>query len=187
MKRIVLASGNKGKLKEFREILNNCEILSPVDLGLDFDVEENGTTFFDNALIKAKALYELCGLPTLADDSGLCVDALNGEPGIFSARYGGENESGMDKLLRVLDGEKNRKAHFHCCVVYYDGNNVVSADGEVWGSITTEKHGSGGFGYDPVFLSDELGITFGEASAEAKNAISHRARAVAALKQKLDF
>ncbi|MCH5165485.1 MAG: RdgB/HAM1 family non-canonical purine NTP pyrophosphatase [Clostridiales bacterium] len=181
-KQIVLATGNKGKLNEFRAILKDYEILTPRELNVDFDVEETGETFYDNALIKARALYEICKLPTLADDSGLCVDALGGAPGVFSARYsGGNDKDNIDKLLNELSTAKGRKAHFSCCIVYYDGASVVSATGETHGIITREVIGNGGFGYDPVFLSDDLGKTFGEASEDEKNKISHRARALAQL------
>ncbi len=182
-KKIVLASGNKGKLAEFREILNAYDILTPRDLNIDFDVEETGETFFDNALIKAKALFELCGKPTLADDSGLCVNALGGRPGVFSARYsGGGDKQNNEKLLSELDGKADRTAYFESCIVFYDGDEVLSATGRVYGKIANSPIGNNGFGYDPLFIPDELdGRTFGQASAEEKNAISHRGRALVAL------
>lgn len=186
MKDIVLASGNKGKIAEFRAILKGYNILTPRDVGVVLDVEETGETFFDNALIKAKALYELCGKPAVADDSGLCVDALNGAPGVFSARYsGGGDDMNNKKLLDELSGVSDRSAHFTSCVVYYDGKNVISATGDTFGKIGYETKGEGGFGYDPLFISDDLGKTFGEATEEEKNAVSHRARAIAGLFEKL--
>ncbi|MBD5132188.1 MAG: RdgB/HAM1 family non-canonical purine NTP pyrophosphatase [Clostridiales bacterium] len=186
MNKIVLASGNKGKLAEFRAILTEYEVLSPKDLGIDFDVEETGSTFYENAYIKAKALYEICGLPTVADDSGLCVDALGGAPGVFSARYsGGGDEENINKLLSALDGKTDRRAHFASSIVYYDGKNVVNGFGTTEGYITAAREGSGGFGYDPVFFSDDLSKTFGVASEAEKNGVSHRGRALADLVNKL--
>lgn len=186
MNKLVLASGNAGKLAEFRAILQGYEILSPKDLELDFDVEETGNTFYANALIKAKALYELCNLPALADDSGLCVKALNGAPGVYSARYsGGTDADNNAKLLDVMKNIAERSAYFESCIVYYDGKNIVDATGRTHGVITDTPNGNGGFGYDPLFFSDDLGKTFGEASEEEKNGVSHRARALAALFDKL--
>ncbi len=182
-KQIVLASGNKGKLAEFREILKGYDIVTPRELNIDFDVEETGETFFDNALIKAKALFALCGKPTLADDSGLCVNALDGRPGVFSARYSGKGDkANNDKLLAELADKTDRSAYFESCIVYYDGNEVLSATGRVYGKIANSPIGDNGFGYDPLFIPDELdGRTFGQAGAEQKNAISHRGRALSAL------
>lgn len=181
----MLASGNVGKIAEFRKILG-CTVLTPKELGVDFDAEETGATFYDNALIKARALYELCGKPTVADDSGLCVDALGGAPGVFSARYSGQGDKANNKkLLQALDGKSDRRAHFTCCIVYYDGKNIIEATGNTYGRIAFEESGAGGFGYDPLFISDDLGKTFGEASEEEKNGVSHRARALAELKNKL--
>ena len=186
MKEIVLASNNSGKLAEIRAILSDYRVVSPRDMNIDFDVEETGQTFYDNALIKARALYEISGKPSIADDSGLCVDALDGAPGVFSARYsGGGDSDNIDKLLAELNGVKNRSAHFECCMVYYDGKDIISATGKAYGYITQERSGGGGFGYDPVFFSDDLGKTFGQASDKEKNAVSHRARALQALKDSL--
>ncbi len=182
MKEIVLASNNKGKLAEYRAMLKGYSVVTPKDLGLTVDVEETGDTFYDNALIKARALFELSGRPALADDSGLCVDALGGAPGVFSARYsGGGDADNNAKLLKALDGVVDRSAHFECCIVYYDGNDIISATGKAYGRITRELCDRGGFGYDPLFLSDDLNKTFGEASEAEKNGISHRARALTAL------
>ena len=182
MKEIVLASNNVGKQAEFRAILKDYNIVLPKDLGIKLDVEETGNTFYDNALIKARALYDLCGKPSIADDSGLCVDALGGAPGVFSARYsGGGDADNIVKLLDELKGKTNRAAHFECCIVYYDGTNIISATGKAYGSITDKIIGNGGFGYDPVFLSDDLNKTFGQATEKEKNAVSHRARALDAL------
>ncbi|MDE6402031.1 MAG: RdgB/HAM1 family non-canonical purine NTP pyrophosphatase [Clostridiales bacterium] len=186
MKEIVLASGNAGKLAEFRAILNDFKVLSPKDLNIEFDVDETGKTFYDNAFIKARALYEICKLPTIADDSGLCVNALNGAPGVFSARYsGGTDKDNNKKLLREMDGAADRKAYFESCIVYYDGMQTIAATGRTYGVIAQAESGEGGFGYDPLFVSDDLGKTFGEASEAEKNGVSHRARALAGLAEKL--
>lgn len=187
MNKIVIASGNKGKLAEFRAMLGGYEVVLPRELGLEFDVAETGQTFYDNALLKAKALYELCGHPTVADDSGLCVDALNGAPGVFSARYsGGTDADNIAKLLSEMHGKKNRGAHFTSCIVYYDGTNIIEATGHTYGTILNEPKGSGGFGYDPVFFSSDLNKSFGESTESEKNSVSHRARALAELVKKLN-
>lgn len=186
MKNIVLASGNAGKIAEFKAILKNYNILAPKDLGIKFEADETGTSFYENAYIKAKALYELCDLPTLADDSGLCVDALGGAPGIYSARYSGGTDSDNNaKLLREMENASDRTAYFESCIVYYDGEHTVAANGRTYGKIAQKESGSGGFGYDPLFVSDDLGKTFGEASEAEKNSVSHRARALAALAEQL--
>lgn len=179
MNEIVLASNNVGKLAEYRAMLSGYNVITPKDLNIELDVEETGNTFYENALLKAKALFDLCGKPSMADDSGLCVDALGGAPGVFSARYsGGSDKDNINKLLTELRGEKNRTAHFECCIVYYDGKDIISATGKAYGRITQSKEGDGGFGYDPVFFSDDLHKTFGQASEEEKNTVSHRARAL---------
>lgn len=188
MKKIVLASGNIGKLNEFRAMLKNFEVLSPKQLNVEFDVDETGETFYENALIKARALYEHCKLPTIADDSGLCVAALNGAPGVYSARYsGGTDKDNNAKLLRELLGQKDRSAYFESCIVYFDGEKTIAATGRTYGKIAQAESGAGGFGYDPLFISDDLGKTFGEASEAEKNAVSHRSRALAELVEKLNF
>ncbi len=188
MKEVVIASGNAGKLAEFKTMLNGYRVLSPKDLNISFDVEETGSTFSENAELKARALFGLCGLPTIADDSGLCVDALGGAPGVFSARYsGGSDEDNIAKLLSELKGKTDRSAHFESCIVYYDGKEIIQAVGRTYGVIAEAPDGDGGFGYDPIFISDDLGISFGRASAEQKNSVSHRARALAALCDRLDI
>ena len=186
--RLVVASGNAHKIKEISDMLPEFEVVGYKDLGLDFEIEENGTTFYENALIKAKTVSEALDLPALADDSGICVDALNGEPGIYSARYAGDGVDAHNNelLLKKMQGEKNRKAKFVCCMVFYkpDGQ-IVTATGETHGSIMYETIGENGFGYDPLFMSDDLGKCLGIATAEEKNTISHRFRAIKALKEKL--
>lgn len=185
MQRLIVASSNNGKIKEIRELIGDkFDVVSMKDAGIDIDVEENGTTFEENALIKAKAIYDICHEPVISDDSGLIVDALGGEPGVYSARYAGveHNDAANNaKLLKNLEGISDRKAKFYSAVVYYDGDRTETAKGFVEGKITNVLRGSNGFGYDPLFFSDELGKTFGEATDEEKNKISHRARALRAL------
>ena len=185
MQRLIVASSNKGKIKEIRMLADDrFDVVSMKDAGIDVDVEENGSTFEENALIKAKAIYELCNAPVISDDSGLMVDALGGEPGVYSARYAGsghDDAANNAKLLENLRGKSDRSARFCSAVVYYDGNRTEIAKGYVEGKIADSPRGANGFGYDPLFIADELGKTFGEATDEEKNAISHRARALRAL------
>lgn len=186
--RIVLASGNAHKIKEIGQMLPEFEVVGYKDLGYDFEIEEDGTTFYENALIKAKAVATALNLPTLADDSGICVDVLNGEPGIYSARYAGDgiDEHNNQLLLKNLQGVENRKAKFVCCMVFYKPNGeIVTATGETHGTIMHECQGENGFGYDPLFMSDDLNKCLGIATAEEKNTISHRYRAIKALREKL--
>lgn len=186
MKKIVLASRNPKKVKELSEILRpyDIEIVS-LDLFPDApEVEETGSTFEENAALKAEAISEATGLPTLADDSGLCVNILNAAPGVYSARYAGENATdaeNIDYLLENLKGfkEHDREAKFVCVLAFSRPKQKTSFfSGETFGRIIVEKEGTGGFGYDPVFFSDELQTTFALASSEEKNRISHRGRAL---------
>lgn len=184
-KRLVVASGNAHKLREIAEIFTDFEVVSQKQMGFDEDVEETGTTFAENALIKARAAAQALNLPALADDSGLCVDALGGAPGVYSARYcgyHGSDKENRDLLLKNLDGKTDRCAHFTSAValVYPDGTELL-AEGHTYGKILTEEQGDGGFGYDCVFESDDLGKSFGLATAEEKNAVSHRFRALQSL------
>ena len=189
MKKIVIASNNKGKIREFRQILSSYEVLSLADCNINVDVEETGKTFEENALIKAKAIYEIIKVPVISDDSGLVVDALGGEPGVYSARYAGEehnDEANNALLLKNLEDKTDRSAKFVCCVVMYgNGGEIAVGTGEVLGEILHEECGEGGFGYDPIFFSSELGKSFGEATDEEKNSVSHRARAIQDLLSKL--
>lgn len=182
--KIIAATSNVGKIREIKKIFcdEKVEILSMGEIGIDIEIEENGTTFEENALIKARTISKMTGEIALADDSGLCVDAMGGAPGIYSARYAGADATDaqrIEKLLAELLGEKNRNAKFVSviAVVFPDGKELT-AEGEVLGKISDKVYGDGGFGYDPVFISDELGKTFGVASADEKNKISHRARAL---------
>lgn len=188
--KIVMATKNQNKLREFREILEGIELVSESELGVDIDVEETGLTFEENSMLKAKAVYEKTGLPSLADDSGLSVDALSGEPGVYSARYGGEglDDKGRVRLLlknmEGIPGEK-RGASFICAITMVSDKGIVTAKGECRGEILTEPVGENGFGYDPVFYVREYGKTTAQMSAEEKNSISHRGKALRQLKEKL--
>ena len=190
--KLVLASKNKKKLTEMNEILSQLgiEVCSEADAGIDIDVEETGTTFEENSLLKANAVMKASGLPAIADDSGLCVDCLNGAPGVYSARYGGE---GLDDtaryrlLLENMRGQMPRTAKFVSVITCsFPNGDVISARGECPGTIAFAPMGEGGFGYDPVFFIPERKKTFAQLSAEEKNAISHRGRALEAFKVKLE-
>ena len=187
--KIVAATTNAGKLREIREILHDYEVVSAADVGFYDDIEETGETFVENARIKAQTVCKAVGLPTIGDDSGLCVDALNGAPGIYSARYSGQGVvANRQLLLKNLKGIDNRNAHFECAVVlvYPDGREIV-VKGRTDGEITIrESNGGNGFGYDCLFFSNELGKTFAEATADEKNAVSHRGRALHNLLTKLN-
>ena len=183
LKKLVLASHNQGKIDELQEMLApfGVEILSARDLSLP-DVEETGVTFAENAALKAEALSEACGLPCLADDSGLCVDALGGRPGVFSARYAADNDARISKLLDELKaaGNPDWSAHFACVLALkIPGREVRFFEGRAKGRIINERRGSMGFGFDPVFMPDGYDKTFAEMSREEKAAISHRGRALA--------
>ncbi len=189
--KLVLASKNPKKLNEMQEILSQLgvEVCSEAEAGVDVEVEESGTTFEENSLLKAKAVMEASGLPAIADDSGLCVDCLNGAPGVYSARYGGEDLDDTARyrlLLANMRGQLTRTAKFvsviTCC--FPDGT-VISARGECPGTIAYAPMGEGGFGYDPVFFVPGLKKTFAQLSAEEKNAISHRGKALEAFQSKL--
>lgn len=182
MDKLIVASKNKGKLKEVAEILSGIfEVVPMSEVGIDADIEENGETFPDNALIKARYVFARTGLAALSDDSGLCVDALGGAPGVYSARYSGDH--GNDKannelLLSNLKGVESRTARFISAVVLVCDKGEFVATGTVEGHILHAEEGSGGFGYDPLFYCDEIGKSFGIATAEEKNSVSHRSRAL---------
>jgi len=195
MKTIVLASNNKNKVKEFKEIFSDYNVLLLNDIGFTDEIEETGETFLENAFIKAKTIHlflkdKNLDYDVVSDDSGLCVEALNGAPGVYSARYAGihgNDDENIRKLLKELEGKDNRKAYFICFIVLYKSNGkYYDVEGKIYGTITNEKIGDDSFGYDPVFLSDDLGKTFGEASSEEKNKVSHRGRAIKQLKILLD-
>ena len=184
---IIVATKNKGKIREIEKIFSDLgvNVKTQEEAGIEIDVEETGDTFEKNALIKARAVAMLTEDIVLADDSGLCVEALDGAPGVYSARYAGDGATDADKiekLLHNMEGEKKRNAKFVTCVamVFPDGTEVC-AEGEVHGNILNEPAGDNGFGYDPVFYSTELKKSFAEASDEEKNSVSHRGRALRAL------
>lgn len=190
-KRLVVATKNKGKLKEIREILSGFEIIGTDELDVVCDTVEDGVSFLENAHKKAYELMQLTGGPVLADDSGLEVDALGGQPGVFSARFAGEHATDGEntaKLLRELENvpQEKRGARFVCvmCLVYPDGTKIASR-GECSGRILPEARGENGFGYDPVFYVVQYGKTFAELSPEEKNAISHRRLALEELREYL--
>ena len=192
--KLVLASSNHGKLEELRGLLsgNSIELIAQSDLGVD-DADETGTTFVENALAKARHATRVTGLPALADDSGICVDALDGAPGLYSARYAGEHGNAsrnIDKLLDALDGvpDAGRSAHFYCVLVllrHADDPQPLIVEGQWNGRILHERRGSGGHGYDPVFFDPVHGQSAAEMELDFKNGISHRGKALALLKQRL--
>ena len=190
--KFVLASNNQGKIKEMREILSayGVEVVSPKELDIHIEVEETGTTFAENAMLKAKAICVAANLPAIADDSGLCVDALNGGPGIYSARYGGEGLDDVGRyrlLLQNMRGQTTRAAHFACAIACaFPNGDELTAEGRCDGTIAFAPMGEGGFGYDPVFFVPEYRKTFGQLSAEEKSAISHRGRALANFVKELE-
>ncbi|MBN1192409.1 MAG: XTP/dITP diphosphatase [Coriobacteriia bacterium] len=191
--KLLIASANKGKVAEYRALLDgvDCELLSLADAGLDGDIEETGTTYEENARLKAVACAQRSGLLTLADDSGLEVDALWGEPGIRSARYAGEKATDSERVAHLLAKLKDvpdeqRGARFVCVIaIATPEGEVTYCNGECRGSIVTEPRGAKGFGYDPSFLVPEFGVTMAELPPEVKNRISHRGRAAAVAREVL--
>lgn len=187
--RLVLASNNKKKLREMSDILSGMghSVISMAEAGIDSQPEETGETFEENAMIKAKSAMECCGLPCIADDSGLMVDALGGAPGIYSARYcEGSDLDRVMFLLKNMEGKSDRRARFVSAIacVFPDGRTIC-ARGECPGEILTTLEGEGGFGYDPVFYLPKEGMTFAQMPAERKNLISHRAAAMREFCEKL--
>lgn len=192
MKSIILASNNKDKVKEVKEILMGYDIISMKEAGIDVDIEENGTTFEENALIKARAIMKLTGQITMADDSGLEIDYLNKAPGVYSARFMGHDTSYDIKnkaLIQKLEGVKgsDRSGRFVCAIAvcFPDGREIVKR-GTMEGLIAEEIKGDNGFGYDPIVYLPEYGRTSGELAPEEKNKISHRGKALALIKEELD-
>lgn len=187
--KLIIASNNKHKIYEIKKILGGKfeQILSLSEAGIVHETVEDGNTFMENAEKKAREIAELSGMCALADDSGICVDALDGAPGIYSARFsGGSDEDNNKLLLEKLECESNKSAHYACAMslVYPDGK-VVGAMGYMYGSITDSPRGTHGFGYDPLFVPEGETRTVAEMSDEEKNAISHRSRALAALIEKI--
>ena len=198
MYKYIFASGNANKVKEVNEMIGkyhqDAVVISLKDIGFSGDIEENGTTFLENATIKAKAVEEFLNkthtysdFTILADDSGLCVDSLNGEPGIHTARYGGDHNFDLNrkKLLDNLKDKNDRSAHYFCSMVLiFPDGTLISSEGKTFGEILKEKTGDSGFCYDPFFYSFDLKKSFGLATDQEKNLVSHRARALASLMQK---
>ena len=190
--KVVLASKNRHKLVEIAKILEKLDIqlVLQSELGVDIDVEETGTTFAENAMLKAKAICEAANLPAIADDSGLCVDALNGGPGVYSARYGGEGLDDIQRyelLLQNMRGQTTRAAHFACAIACaFPSGETLTAEGRCNGTIAFAPMGEGGFGYDPVFFVPEKAKTFSQLTAEEKNEISHRGKALEEFAKKLE-
>lgn len=188
--KIVLASNNKHKVKEIKKILNEYEIITLNDIEYFDEIEETGSTFLENALIKAKTISNYLkskGIEAnvIADDSGLCVNALNGEPGVYSARYAGDHDTVKNriKLINNLKNKEDKSAYFVCLIVeYYPNDTYTYVEGKTQGVILDEERGDTSFGFDCVFYSNELHKTFGEATSEEKNSVSHRARAIQLLK-----
>lgn len=190
MSKLIIGTNNAHKVVEIKAILGDFydEILSLKEAGIELEVEEDGQTLEENAVKKAVEAAKITGCDTLADDTGLLVDALDGAPGVYSARYAGEDatyEDNNKKLLKELEGKDDRSARFECVMALARDGEVIVAKGAVHGSITEELQGENGFGYDPLFYSDELKKTFAQATSDEKNAISHRARALSALRGKL--
>lgn len=191
--KFVLASKNPKKLVEMGEILGTLgvEVILQADAGVDVDVEETGVTFEENAALKARAVMEATGLPAIADDSGLCVDALNGAPGVYSARYGGDEcKNDMERyqlLLRAMSGQVDRKAKFVsavCCV--FPNGDEITVRGECPGTLAYAPQGEGGFGYDPIFFIPALKKTYAQLTPEEKNGISHRGVAMRKFRTELE-
>ena len=189
MKTIVLATSNEHKLKEIKDMMKGYEIVSLKDIGCVGEIEETGTTMEANAKIKATVIANFCkerdlDVAVMADDSGLCVNALGGAPGVNSARYAEDHndEANRQKLLKALDGRFDRMANYECAICYVDGDTIRTFIGRTYGEITTEKIGDESFCYDCLFYSSDLKKTFGEASETEKNTVSHRGRAVEKLK-----
>lgn len=194
--KILFASGNSYKKNELNKILKDHELVLPKEIGIEMDVEETGLTYQENALLKAKELYKMSGgLPVLADDSGISVDALDGAPGIYSARYGDEEAgrvlSSQEKnalLLKNMKNKKSRKAAFICCMAFIlDDHRFFTIQEAFEGEVAMKPYGKGGFGYDPVFYLPEYGMTAAELDEDEKNRISHRGKAGITLNKLLEI
>lgn len=189
IKKIIFASNNKGKIRELKDILSpmGIEVVSQREAGFDIEADETGTTFAENSAIKAKAIYELAKIPVLADDSGLCVDALDGQPGVYSHRFAGENATDEEKCRYILEkleniSDEKRTARFICDMCFIDENGrEYHAEGRCEGKIGREEKGNNGFGYDPIFVVGNR--TLAELEEAEKNKISHRAEALKKMKE----
>ena len=182
--KFALATNNPGKISEMHEILSEFgyEIVTRNDLGIDLEIEETGTTFYDNALAKATAICDFSGLAAIADDSGLCVESLNGAPGVYSSSFGGKlltDAQRCDYLLKKMVNMEHRRAKFVCNILcVFPGGTTLATVGECYGSILTSRQGTGGFGYDPVFQPDGINKSMSQLSRDQKNSISHRGAAL---------
>lgn len=189
IKKTIFASNNKGKIRELKDILSSLgiEVVSQREAGFDIEADETGTTFAENSAIKAKAIYELAKIPVLADDSGLCVDALDGQPGVYSHRFAGENATDKEKCRYILEkleniSDEKRTARFICDMCFIDENGrEYHAEGRCEGKIGREEKGNNGFGYDPIFVVGNR--TLAELEEAEKNQISHRAEALKKMKE----
>ena len=189
IKKIIFASNNKGKIRELKDILSSLgiEVVSQREAGFDIEADETGTTFAENSAIKAKAIYELAKIPVLADDSGLCVDALDGQPGVYSHRFAGENATDEEKCRYILEklenvSDEKRTARFICNMCFIDENGrEYHAEGKCEGKIGREEKGNNGFGYDPIFVVGNRALA--ELEEAEKNQISHRAEALKKMKE----
>ena len=191
MTKLVLASKNPKKLVEMNDILSHLgvEVCSEAEAGVDVEVEETGTTFEENSLLKARAVMEASGMPAIADDSGLCVDALGGAPGVYSARYGGpglDDEGRYRLLLENMRGQPRAAKFVSVITCCFPNGDVLTTRGECPGTIAFAPMGEGGFGYDPVFFIPSLKKTFAQLTPEEKNAVSHRGAALRAFREKLE-
>lgn len=190
--KLAIATNNAHKLQEIRAILGDSfdELLSLGDLDIDIDIEETGTTFKENAILKAETICKLCSIPSLADDTGLMVDALGGAPGAYSARYAGiehNDKNNRALLLKNLQNVENRNAHFETVIaIRFPNGDILTSSGRVDGYILHEERGNEGFGYDSLFYSTELEKSFAEATSHEKNSVSHRGRALRAMLAKLN-
>lgn len=189
--KVIAATKNKNKIREFKEILPDFEIISQQEAGIDIDVEETGTTFEENSMLKARAIYEKSGIASIADDSGLEVYALKNAPGVYSARYGGEGLSDEERVELLLKNMKDipkeeRGARFVCAITLVSDDGVITARGECEGEINYAPIGENGFGYDPVFYVKKFDKTTAELLPEEKNAISHRGKALREFVKKLE-
>ncbi len=190
---LLAATNNQHKIEEIRAILSDIdglEIVTPISLGININPDENGTSFEQNAEIKARAFYEAARIPVIADDSGLEVDQLDGLPGINSARYAGidgNDKANREKLLSELNFSEHVIARFRCVICYFDGTQTIFASGKIEGQIISEERGSMGFGYDPIFIPDNYDITFAEMDSISKNNLSHRADALRQLRAALSL
>ena len=185
---MIFASNNKGKIKEIKEILNEYDIKSLSDVNIDIDIPENGKTFYENALIKAKTIYELTGIPTIADDTGLIFEALGDWPGVNTKRISHNQENDEQDRNQILINKgkelENKNIKAVCCLVYYDKDHIIEATGEMKGTITDKEYPGNGFGFDRIFRL-ENGQVVSSLTEEEKNKISHRYNATKLLKEKL--